>query len=35
MLCTCGAGTLFVHLATMMYDMVERNTIRLSELENE
>ena len=35
MFCTCGAGSLCVHLAAMMYDMVERDTIRLSELENE
>ena len=35
MFCTCGAGGLCVHLAAMMYDMVERDTIRLSELENE
>ncbi|MEI3121689.1 MAG: hypothetical protein V8S86_12140 [Eubacteriales bacterium] len=34
MFCTCGAGSLCVHLAAMMYDMVERDTIRLSELEN-
>ena len=33
--CTCGAGGLCVHLTAMMYDMVERDTIRLSELENE
>ena len=32
---TCGAGGLCVHLTAMMYDMVERDTIRLSELENE
>ena len=32
--CTCGAGTLCVHLAAMMFDMVERDTIRLSEQEN-
>lgn len=35
MFCTCGAGGLCVHLTAMMYDMVERDTIRLSELENE
>ena len=35
MFCTCGVGGLCVHLAAMMYDMVERNTIRLSEKENE
>ena len=32
--CTCGAGNLCVHLAAMMFDMVERDTIRLSEQEN-
>lgn len=26
--CTCGAGGLCVHLTAMMYDMVERDTIR-------
>ena len=35
MFCTCGAGGLCVHLAAMMYDMVERNTIWLSEQGNE
>lgn len=35
MFCTCGAGSLCVHLAAMMYDMVERDTIQLSEQENE
>ena len=34
MFCTCGAGGLCVRLAAMMYDMVERDTIRLSEQEN-
>lgn len=34
MFCTCGAGGLCVRLAAMMYDMVERDTIRLSEKEN-
>jgi len=33
--CTCGAGNLCVHLAAMMFDMVERDTIQLSEQENE
>lgn len=33
MFCTCGAGGLCVHLAAMMVDMVERDTIRLSEQE--
>ena len=32
--CTCGAGNLCVHLAAKMFDMVERDTIRLSEQEN-
>lgn len=32
--CTCGAGNLCVHLAAMMFVMVERDTIRLSEQEN-
>ena len=32
--CTCGAGSLCVHLAAMMFDMVERDTIRLSEQES-
>ena len=35
MFCTCGVGGLCVHLAAMMYDMVERNTIWLSEQGNE
>ena len=35
MFCTCGAGSLCFHLAAMMYDMVERDTIQLSEQENE
>lgn len=33
MFCTCGAGGFCVHLAAMMVDMVERDTIRLSEQE--
>ena len=33
--CTCRAGGLCVHLAAMMYDMEERDTIRLSEQKNE
>lgn len=28
--CTCGAGGCCVHLAAMMYDMVERGTVILS-----
>lgn len=35
MFCTCGVDGLCVHLAAMMYDMVERNTIWLSEQGNE
>ena len=35
MFCTCGAGDLCVHLVAMMYDIVERDVIRLSEQENE
>lgn len=35
MFCTCGAGGLCIHLATMMVDMLERDTIRLSEQEGE
>ena len=30
MFCTCGAGGLCVHLATMMFDMEERNTLFFS-----
>ena len=30
MFCTCGAGGLCVHLATMMVDMEERNTLFFS-----
>ena len=35
MFCTCGAGDLCVHLVAMMYDIVERDMIRLSEQDNE
>ena len=35
MFCTCGAGDLCVHLVAMMYDIVERDIIRLSEQKNE
>lgn len=35
MFCTCGVGGLCIHLATMMVDMLERDTIRLSEQEGE
>lgn len=35
MFCTCGVGGLCIHLAVMMVDMVERDTIRLSEQEME
>ena len=30
MFCTCGAGGLCVHLAAMMFDMEERNTLFFS-----
>ena len=35
MFCTCSGRSLCVHLATMMFDMAERDTIRLSGQENE
>lgn len=35
MFCTCGVGGLCIHLATMMVDMLERDTIRLLEQEME